>query len=410
MFEQVTVLVPTFNRARFLGECLDALLAQSVAPSEIIVVDDGSTDGTDGVVARRNIPGLRYVRQENLGKSAALNRGLREARGEYIWIMDDDDVALPDALERHLNALRSDPGAAFTWSGFQEAHDEGGKLVFDNQYGAFNCRAKRLFVGLLCDGEEPSTGFMYQQGMVVRRRCFDVVGGFDENLLRCMDLEMNLRLCRSFRGRRIEVPTFILRQHQGVRGPEFDRHDREAREEKWAFYGLKILRELHASLPLREYLDEPEYSDLPPDWEERAIVNRIWMNSGRQLGAIEWVAAGTRDLILADLEELVRSGRRGERAIAWFTVEDLARLERRLNDKGMRDLAERVQEAVWRLVDAAGNRRALALRLLRHVYWGEAAVRGGRWSRLETFRRTAERVGARGVVTLARAGVWGVWR
>lgn len=111
----VSVLVPTFNRENYLAECLDSLLAQSVPPLEIIVIDDGSEDGTAAVVARYG-ERIRYVRKENGGKPSAVNLGLSLARGDLIWIFDDDDVALPDAIETRLACLQQHPEAGFVFS------------------------------------------------------------------------------------------------------------------------------------------------------------------------------------------------------------------------------------------------------------------------------------------------------
>ena len=90
----VTVIVPTFNRASMLQQCIDSVLKQTAKPLEIIVVDDGSTDAT-AAIANGFPPVVRYLAKRNEGKGAALNFALPFARGEWIWFFDDDDVALP---------------------------------------------------------------------------------------------------------------------------------------------------------------------------------------------------------------------------------------------------------------------------------------------------------------------------
>ena len=84
---RISFLVPTFNRAAFLGEALGAICTQLGDDDELLVIDDGSTDATRDVVAAAGNR-VRYLRQENAGKSAALNRGLAETSGEFVWICD----------------------------------------------------------------------------------------------------------------------------------------------------------------------------------------------------------------------------------------------------------------------------------------------------------------------------------
>jgi glycosyltransferase involved in cell wall biosynthesis len=97
----VSVVIPCYNQARFLGEAIESVLSQSYRAFEVVVVDDGSTDNTSEVVARYAgaDAGVRLIRQENRGLAGARNRGLAEAEGEYVVFLDSDDRLLPDALQ-----------------------------------------------------------------------------------------------------------------------------------------------------------------------------------------------------------------------------------------------------------------------------------------------------------------------
>ena len=88
----VSVVIPCYNQAHFLGEAIESVLAQTYPHLEIVVVDDGSTDNTGEVAAR--YPGVRYVRQENQGLAAARNTGLRHSSGDYLVFLDADDRLL----------------------------------------------------------------------------------------------------------------------------------------------------------------------------------------------------------------------------------------------------------------------------------------------------------------------------
>src|SRR5713101_4173715 len=107
----VSVIIPSYNHAQFLGQAIESVLAQSYSNFELIVVDDGSTDNTTEV-ARRYSP-VRYIYQENAGLSSARNSGLRQSRGEFLVFLDADDRLLPHALETGISCMREHPECAF---------------------------------------------------------------------------------------------------------------------------------------------------------------------------------------------------------------------------------------------------------------------------------------------------------
>jgi len=109
----VSVVVPTYNGATLVADAVRSILSQTVPPQEILVVDDGSTDDTPDVCATFPAP-VRYIRQSNGGVSAARNRGIAEARGDWIALADADDVWLPTKLEVQLAAV--DAARGCRWS------------------------------------------------------------------------------------------------------------------------------------------------------------------------------------------------------------------------------------------------------------------------------------------------------
>jgi glycosyltransferase involved in cell wall biosynthesis len=112
----ISVVIPTYNRASLLRRAVDSALAQTLAPAEILIVDDGSTDDTATVCAQYTAP-VRYIRTPNGGVAAARNTGIREARGEWIALLDSDDEWEPTKLFVQTAALNAAPDARWCITG-----------------------------------------------------------------------------------------------------------------------------------------------------------------------------------------------------------------------------------------------------------------------------------------------------
>ncbi len=115
---KVSVVVPLYNKRRFIERALQSILGQSVSDFELIVVDDGSTDGSHELVEAVNDPRVRLFRQPNAGPGAARNRGIQEARGEFLAFLDADDEWEPDYLQESLRVLETDPNVATVSHGY----------------------------------------------------------------------------------------------------------------------------------------------------------------------------------------------------------------------------------------------------------------------------------------------------
>lgn len=190
----VSIIVPCYNAGRFLAESLRSTMEQTLPPLEVIVVDDGSTDA--GFEIASSFPGVRCVRQTNQGVSVARNRGLQEARGEFVLFQDADDRLLPDAVEIGVGALRERPEAAFAY-GFSRMIDEQGQVREGEVNGRPVDGARRVdnasYATLLAgSGVVPSGAAFF------RRSAVEAVGGYMPGLRRAQDHELYLRLARRF--------------------------------------------------------------------------------------------------------------------------------------------------------------------------------------------------------------------
>jgi glycosyltransferase involved in cell wall biosynthesis len=125
----LSVLIPTFNRSKFIPYSLNSVLGQTLPPHQVIVINDGSTDDTEKVLQPYS-QRIHYLKKENEGKPSAVNAGLEHVTGDYVWIVDDDDVMVPDAWERHSAVLQQRPEIGFTYGPHYTAKlAEDGKLL-----------------------------------------------------------------------------------------------------------------------------------------------------------------------------------------------------------------------------------------------------------------------------------------
>ena len=218
----VSVVIPTFNRAYILGRAIESVLAQSYRPVEIIVADDGSTDGTRQLVERYGPP-VRYFFQENAGVSAARNLGLSHVRGEFIALLDSDDRWLPWKLEAQVRLIESFAELGMVWTDMA-AVNEAGQMLHEaflrKFYGAFDqVRTEEIFEqsGRLADfwpaapAEHAGRRFfagdifspmilgnlVHTSTVLLRRERLRAVGGFDLSLKKAgEDYDFHLRTCR----------------------------------------------------------------------------------------------------------------------------------------------------------------------------------------------------------------------
>jgi len=249
---KVSVLVPTFNRADLLPQALDSLLGQSRPPDEVIVVDDGCTDGTAEALDRYQ-GRIQVLRQANTGKSGALNRGLRAATGNVVWFFDDDDVALPDTLERHLRALQDQPEAGFTLSpGLMCDPDPvRGELVpWPVQPSAVPFDRASFLAYVLVAFPYP----FHLQGGLVRRACVDGAGGFDAEILRSQDYGFLFQLALRYPVLRIDRPAYLHRQGSHARGTQQLAHAAIERTTHWTRFGRLLWEKWQAQLDLMDHL------------------------------------------------------------------------------------------------------------------------------------------------------------
>lgn len=294
-----TAIVPTYNRARFIEPCLNAILAQCRPASQILVIDDGSADDTAQVVTGFGSR-VTLVTTENRGKSAALNLALSHAKGDYIWIIDDDDLVRPEALSALAGTLDRDAKVDMAYGRhdrFRIDEKTGTKTSLGSGYWT-RCPSERFLTSTMEDF------FAHQPGMLVRKSLYDAVGGFDETLTRSVDYEMLIRLARA--GRAEEVPQIVFDQriHDGDRGPFACRIDARQRDENWVENDKRIFERVYRQYPLDAYLPTGESASAPLS-KRQALLQRATIMARKKLwtkATADWAMAAQFPGALTDEE------------------------------------------------------------------------------------------------------------
>ena len=202
-----SVLVPTYNQAEYLPEALESLRAQTFPDWEAVVVNDGSTDGTRGVMeayAARD-PRIRCIDKVNGGVSSALNEGIENARAEWICWLSSDDYFEPDKLRLHREAIASDPGIRFFFTGFYRLDGKtGARLAPAYAPPPAEYRVVSFLKG----------NYVHGISIAVHRSVFAKVGPFNAEFHNGQDYDMWLRISALYPSRYIDERTCVTRLHE----------------------------------------------------------------------------------------------------------------------------------------------------------------------------------------------------
>ena len=209
---KVSVIIPVYNQASYLGQAIDSVLAQTWRHYELIVVDDGSTDGSDDV-AKEYGGSLRYVRKTNGGGASAVNAGVRVARGEWIAILPSDDVWEPGKLARQWEAIEAHPEARFVYTDYSIIDREGRLMRRTSHPVPTGRKRQRLALLRGC--------FINGGSVLLRRAVFQEVGGFDETNRYAPDYDYWLRVTEKYEALRVPEPLLRYRVHPAQDSQKF---------------------------------------------------------------------------------------------------------------------------------------------------------------------------------------------
>jgi glycosyltransferase involved in cell wall biosynthesis len=216
---QITVIIPSYNRAHTLSRALQSVMAQRHPADEVIVIDDGSTDNTRELL-QNQFPQVTYLYQENAGVSAARNQGIRQASGDWIALLDSDDEWLPDKLEKQVAAIQNQPG--YPLCHCDEIWIRRGKRV--------NPMKKHAKAG----------GWIFERCLplcaispsaaLIKKSLLEEMGLFDEDLPACEDYDLWLKICSQYPVLYVDEP--LLKKYGG--------HEDQLSQQHWGMDRFRI--------------------------------------------------------------------------------------------------------------------------------------------------------------------------
>lgn len=204
MTPEISIVVPVYNGTRHLRATLDALLSQTFKNFELLVIDDGSTDGSSDLVNSIKDERIRVVRQKNGGLCNALNRGIQEAQAPYVARNDQDDISFPQRLERQLSALQAHPDVLGLFSYYTK---------FGAKRGWSNADKMVMAPGEIKDYEPLKDGCVLGSTMFARTTALRDLGGFRQAYYPCDDWDLEFRLAQAGRVLVLREPLVAYRFH-----------------------------------------------------------------------------------------------------------------------------------------------------------------------------------------------------
>ena len=198
----VSVIIPTYNRKHTLKRAIQSVYMQSLPPFEIIVVDDGSNDGTKEWV-RQKYPNVKYIYQENSGVSSARNKGIKIARGDWIALLDSDDEWLPNKLSEQINKIKSNLDVKILHSN---------EIWIRNGVRVNQMKKHKKFGGYIFE-KCLDICRISPSSVLLKKEILDDIGTFDESLKVCEDYDLWLRITSKYSVCFLDIP--LIKKYGG---------------------------------------------------------------------------------------------------------------------------------------------------------------------------------------------------
>jgi glycosyltransferase involved in cell wall biosynthesis len=198
----VSICIPTYNRKNYLKETLDSVFWQTYKDYEVVIVDDGSTDDTEQMIKQAGYK-VRYYWQENQGESAARNKLIELAKGEYLTFIDSDDLLFPYALEELVKVVENCGSDTIAYSSYVGIDERGAEVKRKQRKLPSGNITADLFEHI----------YVHSCGTMCTKKLLQEAGGFDVSLPVCSPYFLWLKLSLKYKFTAVEKPTFKRRRH-----------------------------------------------------------------------------------------------------------------------------------------------------------------------------------------------------
>ena len=318
----VSVIIRTYNRGYIIADAIDSALNQTYTNFEIVVVDDGSTDNTDRIVAQYKNPKVRYVRHpKNRGVAVAGNTGIKESLGTVIALLDSDDLWKPHKLERQIAVLESHLDVDVVFSDV-ELHDGGRRfsstmgfmhrfpeiIASQPEQQTYILGAREMYLCLL--QEVP----IKTNSVIMRRSALDQTGYFDESSKSGEDWELFLRLARSAGFAYIKEPLAIQRRLSDSTHDKFKVQDKAFLLDRFLSEKLRVTNDPEALAAVRRGISG-HYNNLGYHYlfsrQRRQAVSAYW-NAFQETGERMFLVRAAAVCLPLDLRTALKSLVRGD--------------------------------------------------------------------------------------------------
>jgi glycosyltransferase involved in cell wall biosynthesis len=232
---KVSVIIPTYNRAAYIGETIESIQKQTYTNWEIIIIDDGSDDNTEEIVEKINDNRIRFYKAGRIGVGSKIkNIGMEKAKGELIAFIDSDDLWAPAKLEKQITALQQYPEAGFSLTGGYnfKTINEPLEYFYKQREGL---KYGNVFIACFKSEIAATT-----PTLILKKECLQVTGGFKE-IKPLSDVDFILSLAHSFNAVILYEPLFYRRLH--------DTNYSSVNWEKRHYQGIEMIRSYKGSLP-----------------------------------------------------------------------------------------------------------------------------------------------------------------
>lgn len=255
---KVSVVIPSYNCAKYLPEAINSVLKQSFRNYEIIVVDDGSTDNTKEILNSFNGK-IKYLFQQNSGHSIARNNAISKASGKYVAFLDADDIWLPNKLMEQIEFLDAAPDVGMVHSNIIFIDENGKHMNYPMRNNKF--LSGKIFNYLLTRKAHISS-----PTVVIRKECLDKIGLFDENLTRLgsEDRDLWLRITKEYEVKYLDKPLAYYR---------IRKNSQSSNSEKMFLGRLYTLKKIFYKYDLSFWLKSLVFSKTYKDYGDELQIN-----------------------------------------------------------------------------------------------------------------------------------------